>query len=164
MQVLSNAVYRSVEHRVLVSATDERLSMAFFYNPRSDLPLAPVPELVTPDRPALYQPMTFDEYRLFIRKRGPRGKSQVESLKTVEWRSGIYILSFSLLSIVLIHFTDLWAEGLSCITRYIYVYIYHPYIYHRTIIRMTYITHDSWIVLCILLRDIRICRCYKIFI
>ncbi|XP_020107929.1 probable 2-oxoglutarate-dependent dioxygenase At3g111800 isoform X2 [Ananas comosus] len=84
IQVLSNAVYRSVEHRVLVSATDERLSMAFFYNPRSDLPLAPVPELVTPDRPALYQPMTFDEYRLFIRKRGPRGKSQVESLKTVE--------------------------------------------------------------------------------
>ncbi|EEE58851.1 hypothetical protein OsJ_10442 [Oryza sativa Japonica Group] len=45
IQVLSNAVYKSVEHRVTVSAAEERLSLAFFYNPRSDLPLAPMPEL-----------------------------------------------------------------------------------------------------------------------
>jgi hypothetical protein len=29
--------------------------------------------------------MTFDEYRLFIRMRGPCGKSQVESLKSPRW-------------------------------------------------------------------------------
>nr|CAD1828806.1 unnamed protein product [Ananas comosus var. bracteatus] len=81
IQVVSNAVYRSVEHRVLVNADAERLSIAFFCNPKSDLALGPLPELVTPGRPALYQPMTFDEYRLYIRKKGPRGKSQVESLK-----------------------------------------------------------------------------------
>ncbi|XP_072982849.1 jasmonate-induced oxygenase 2-like [Typha latifolia] len=81
IQVLSNATYKSVEHRVMVNAADERLSMAFFYNPRSDLPLGPLPQMVTPDRPAIYQPMTFDEYRLYIRKKGPRGKSQVDSLK-----------------------------------------------------------------------------------
>ena len=81
MQVLTNATYRSVEHRVMVNAAEERLSVALFYNPRSDLPLAPLPELVSPERPSLYSPMTFDEYRLFIRSKGPRGKSQVESLK-----------------------------------------------------------------------------------
>ncbi|OAY82224.1 Leucoanthocyanidin dioxygenase [Ananas comosus] len=81
IQVVSNAVYRSVEHRVLVNADAERLSIAFFCNPKSDIALGPLPELVTPDRPALYQPMTFDEYRLYIRKKGPRGKSQVESLE-----------------------------------------------------------------------------------
>ncbi|KAG0478724.1 hypothetical protein HPP92_013443 [Vanilla planifolia] len=82
VQVLSNATYRSVEHRVVVNSNAERLSIAFFYNPRSDLLIGPMPEMVNPTRPALYQPMTFDEYRLFIRKRGPRGKSQVESLKS----------------------------------------------------------------------------------
>ncbi|KAI0526866.1 hypothetical protein KFK09_002459 [Dendrobium nobile] len=83
IQVLSNAIYRSVEHRVVVNSTAERLSMAFFYNPRSDLLLGPMPELVNQDRPAMYQPMTFDQYRLYIRKQGPRGKSHVESLKAI---------------------------------------------------------------------------------
>ncbi|OEL37047.1 Flavonol synthase/flavanone 3-hydroxylase [Dichanthelium oligosanthes] len=82
IQVLSNAAYKSVEHRVTVSSAEDRLSMAFFYNPRSDLRIAPMPELVAPGRPALYPEMTFDEYRVFIRQRGLAGKAQLESLKT----------------------------------------------------------------------------------
>ncbi|PAN50175.1 hypothetical protein PAHAL_9G503700 [Panicum hallii] len=81
IQVLSNAAYKSVEHRVSVSAAEDRLSMAFFYNPRSDLPIAPMPELVAPGRPALYPEMTFDEYRVFIRQRGLAGKAQLQSLQ-----------------------------------------------------------------------------------
>ncbi|KAJ6837718.1 putative 2-oxoglutarate-dependent dioxygenase ANS [Iris pallida] len=83
VQILSNATYKSVEHRVMVNSHMERLSIAFFYNPKSDLPLAPVSELVTLEKPALYQAMTFDQYRLYIRQRGPKGKSQVESLKNI---------------------------------------------------------------------------------
>lgn len=82
IQVLSNAIYRSVEHRVLANSHKERVSLAFFYNPKSDIPIEPAKELVKPDKPALYPAMTFDEYRLFIRMRGPCGKSQVESLKS----------------------------------------------------------------------------------
>ncbi|XP_040996411.1 probable 2-oxoglutarate-dependent dioxygenase At5g05600 [Juglans microcarpa x Juglans regia] len=82
IQVLSNAIYKSVEHRVIVNSGQERVSLAFFYNPKSDIPIEPAKELVAKDRPALYPPMTFDEYRLFIRLRGPRGKSQVESLRS----------------------------------------------------------------------------------
>uniref|UniRef100_A0A6N2NIR8 Fe2OG dioxygenase domain-containing protein n=1 Tax=Salix viminalis TaxID=40686 RepID=A0A6N2NIR8_SALVM len=82
IQVLSNATFKSVEHRVMVNSSKERLSLAFFYNPRSDIPIEPLKELVAPDRPPLYPAMTFDEYRLFIRMRGPCGKSQVESLKS----------------------------------------------------------------------------------
>uniref|UniRef100_J3M3M1 Isopenicillin N synthase-like Fe(2+) 2OG dioxygenase domain-containing protein n=1 Tax=Oryza brachyantha TaxID=4533 RepID=J3M3M1_ORYBR len=74
--VATNAAYRSVEHRVVVNAADERLSIAVFYNPKSDLPVAPLPEL----GPPLYTPMTFDEYRLYIRRKGPRGKTQVDRL------------------------------------------------------------------------------------
>jgi len=67
----------------MTNSVEERFSVAFFYNPRSDLPLCPAHELVTPDRPQLYQPMTFNEYRLYIRKKGPRGKAQVESLRAM---------------------------------------------------------------------------------
>ncbi|CAK8538316.1 unnamed protein product [Lathyrus sativus] len=82
IQVLSNATYKSVEHRVVVNSHKERVSLAFFYNPKSDIPIEPAKELVKPETPALYPAMTFDEYRLFIRMRGPCGKSQVESLKS----------------------------------------------------------------------------------
>ncbi|GJN08190.1 hypothetical protein PR202_ga26084 [Eleusine coracana subsp. coracana] len=96
IQVLSNAVYKSVEHRVTVSAAEDRLSMAFFYNPRSDLPIAPMAELVTADRPALYPEMTFDEYRVFIRQRGLAGKAQLESLQaTAKKASGSSVIDVS---------------------------------------------------------------------
>ncbi|KAK4761997.1 hypothetical protein SAY87_029881 [Trapa incisa] len=80
IQVLSNAIYKSVEHRVIVNSAEERVSLAFFYNPKSDILIGPAKELVTPESPALYSPMTFDQYRLFIRMRGPGGKFQVDSL------------------------------------------------------------------------------------
>ncbi|KDP24441.1 hypothetical protein JCGZ_25005 [Jatropha curcas] len=80
IQVLSNAIYKSVEHRVIVNSNKDRVSLAFFYNPKSDLLIEPSKELVTKDRPALYRPMTYDEYRLYIRTKGPCGKQQVESL------------------------------------------------------------------------------------
>ncbi|XP_048139070.1 jasmonate-induced oxygenase 4-like isoform X2 [Rhodamnia argentea] len=80
MQVVTNAIYRSVEHRVIVNSARERVSLAFFCNPKSDLLIQPAKELVTEDRPALYSPMTYEEYRTYIRTKGLRGKSQVESL------------------------------------------------------------------------------------
>ncbi|KAM1094937.1 hypothetical protein ACFX2B_009747 [Malus domestica] len=83
-QVLSNAIYKSVEHRVTVNSVKDRVSLALFYNPRSDLMIEPVKALVKNDRPALYLPMTFDQYRLYIRTKGPCGKAQVESLKSYE--------------------------------------------------------------------------------
>ncbi|GAA0156375.1 oxygenase [Lithospermum erythrorhizon] len=83
IQVLSNAIYRSVEHRVIVNSVKERVSLAYFYNPKSDLLIQPLKELVSPEKPALYESMTFDEYRTYIRTKGPRGKSQLgESQKS----------------------------------------------------------------------------------
>lgn len=84
MQVLSNAIYKSVEHRVIVNSVKDRVSLAMFYNPKSDLLIEPAKALVTKDRPALYPAMTFDEYRIYIRTKGLCGKAQVESLKAHE--------------------------------------------------------------------------------
>lgn len=81
IQVISNAIYKSVEHRVIVNSIKERVSLAYFYNPKGDLLIEPAKKLVSKDRPASYSAMTFDQYRLFIRQSGLWGKSQVESLK-----------------------------------------------------------------------------------
>nr|URQ29616.1 flavonol synthase/flavanone 3-hydroxylase-like protein [Sinningia speciosa] len=83
IQVLSNAIYKSVEHRVIVNSAEDRVSLAYFYNPKSDLLIEPAKELVNSDTPPLYPAMTFDEYRLYMRTKGPKGKSQLgESLKS----------------------------------------------------------------------------------
>ncbi|KAI3474742.1 hypothetical protein Pfo_029927 [Paulownia fortunei] len=81
-RVLSNAIYKSVEHRVIVNSVKERVSLAFFYNPMGDTVIKPAEQLVTEEQPPLYRPTTFNEYRLYMRMKGPRGKSQVESLKS----------------------------------------------------------------------------------
>ncbi|KAL0344457.1 UNVERIFIED_CONTAM: putative 2-oxoglutarate-dependent dioxygenase [Sesamum radiatum] len=80
LQVVSNGIYKSVEHRVIVNSVKERVSLALFYNPKGDILMKPAEQLVTEDHPPLYPPMTFDQYRLYIRTRGPSGKSQVDSL------------------------------------------------------------------------------------
>ncbi|MBA0786238.1 hypothetical protein Gotri_025948, partial [Gossypium trilobum] len=46
IQVMSNAIYKSVEHRVIVNSVKDRVSLAFFYNPKSDLLIEPAKELV----------------------------------------------------------------------------------------------------------------------
>ncbi|ONM36667.1 jasmonate-regulated gene 21 [Zea mays] len=82
VQIMSNSVYKSVEHRVVVNAEEERISLAIFYNPKGDVPISPAPELVTAAKlPPLYPTMTFDEYRLYVRSKGARGKAQIEALK-----------------------------------------------------------------------------------
>ncbi|KAJ9545331.1 hypothetical protein OSB04_025038 [Centaurea solstitialis] len=82
LEVISNAKYRSVEHRVVVNSNEERVSLAFFYNPRGDILIQPAKQLITNEEPALYPSMTFNEYRTFIRLNGLHGKSQVDSLKS----------------------------------------------------------------------------------
>lgn len=67
---------------MIVNSNKERLSLAFFYNPGGRALIKPADELVTKDCPALYSPMTFNEYRSFIRTKGPSGKSQIESHKS----------------------------------------------------------------------------------
>ncbi|CAA7389436.1 unnamed protein product [Spirodela intermedia] len=83
IQILTNGLYKSSVHRVVVNPAEERISFAFFYNPRIDLILRPLPELVTAEQPPLYEAMTFDEYRKYIRIKGFRGKSQIESMKAL---------------------------------------------------------------------------------
>ncbi|XP_016169437.1 gibberellin 3-beta-dioxygenase 1-like [Arachis ipaensis] len=60
--ILSNGLYPSVLHRVLVNRSKQRFSVAYLYGPPSNVEICPHAKLVGPTRPALYRPVTWNEY------------------------------------------------------------------------------------------------------
>lgn len=62
---MSNDKYKSIDHRVLANSSDEpRISVAIFYTPSNNEALyGPLPELVSPERPAAFRQLTLSEYR-----------------------------------------------------------------------------------------------------
>ncbi|XP_042505344.1 1-aminocyclopropane-1-carboxylate oxidase homolog 1-like [Macadamia integrifolia] len=79
LQMISNDEYKSVEHRVLANPHREsRISIAIFLNPgkREDL-YGPLPELTSPEKPALFQHFTLIECMKRFFTKELDGKSMV---------------------------------------------------------------------------------------
>lgn len=57
-EIISNGVFKSAVHRVVTNSDKERISLAVFFFPRSDKVVTPIKELVTDDRPQMYQQVT----------------------------------------------------------------------------------------------------------
>ncbi|KAJ1429093.1 Oxoglutarate/iron-dependent dioxygenase [Sesbania bispinosa] len=62
LHILSNGLYPSVLHRVLVNRTRQRFSVAYLYGPPTNIQISPHVKLIGPSRPALYRPVTWNEY------------------------------------------------------------------------------------------------------
>jgi len=62
-QVWSNDQYTAALHRVLTNPARRRYSMAFFLNPSYETTYEPLPTTVTRDRPAVYRPINWREFR-----------------------------------------------------------------------------------------------------
>ncbi|GAB2299055.1 hypothetical protein Dimus_033129 [Dionaea muscipula] len=55
LEILTNGMYNSVEHRAVVNSEKERLSIATFHGARLDGEIGPAPSLITPQSPALFR-------------------------------------------------------------------------------------------------------------
>lgn len=77
LQMISNDEYTSVEHRVYANPCRKpRVSIAVFFNPSNrDNLYGPLPELVTPEKPALYRQFTYSDYLSRFYARELDGKS-----------------------------------------------------------------------------------------
>ncbi|KAH9328877.1 hypothetical protein KI387_000985 [Taxus chinensis] len=82
IEILTNGIYKSVEHRSIVNNNKERMSIVVFCNPSGEQKVGPVKDLVHDSNPIKYREMTFNEYRMFIRTTGTKGKSYVNSINS----------------------------------------------------------------------------------
>ncbi|XP_038723415.1 protein SRG1-like [Tripterygium wilfordii] len=81
LEIVTNGVYRSIEHRAMVNSVKERLSIATFYSPKLDSDMGPAPSLVSPENPAMFRRIgTADYFKgYFSRKLG--GKSYLDVMR-----------------------------------------------------------------------------------
>lgn len=63
VQVWSNDHYRAALHRAVTHARHERFSVPFFLNPSFETRYEPLPTVVTPAMPPLYEPIPWREFR-----------------------------------------------------------------------------------------------------
>lgn len=61
LQIMSNGVFRSVEHRAVIHPTKERISVALFHYPYQDRMLGPLPELVKKGDRLQYGPTDYQD-------------------------------------------------------------------------------------------------------
>ena len=63
MQVWSNDEYRAPIHRVLAMEHRDRFSVPFFFNPRADARVEPLPTVISSERPARYRSIDWADFR-----------------------------------------------------------------------------------------------------
>ncbi|KAI3740324.1 hypothetical protein L2E82_30752 [Cichorium intybus] len=81
MEIISNGVYKSIEHRVTVQSNKERLSVATFYVPNMTKELGPAHSLVAQHKVANFQRVPFVEYYKGFFARKLEGKSNLEFMR-----------------------------------------------------------------------------------
>jgi isopenicillin N synthase-like dioxygenase len=63
MQVWSNDIYQAAIHRVLAMSESDRFSIPFFFNPSASTDVAPLPSVVSRERPARYRTINWSDFR-----------------------------------------------------------------------------------------------------
>ena len=63
MQVWSNDEYQAAVHRVLAMTDVQRFSIPYFFNPSATTKVAPLPSIVSDDRPQLYSEIDWAKFR-----------------------------------------------------------------------------------------------------
>ncbi|KAF3340471.1 S-norcoclaurine synthase 1-like protein [Carex littledalei] len=79
LEILTNGRYKSIEHRAVINAKEERISIAAFHSPSFGKTVGPLAEIVDKEAP-LFKSLSMQEYaKLFFSQK--HGKSMVELMK-----------------------------------------------------------------------------------
>mgnify|MGYP004702551161 FL=1 len=82
MQIVTNGIYKSVEHRATVNLHNERLSIATFFSPKLDGDMGTAPSLITPENPAIFRRISMIDYLKAFLPRELDGKSFIDTMRT----------------------------------------------------------------------------------
>ncbi|OVA18942.1 Oxoglutarate/iron-dependent dioxygenase [Macleaya cordata] len=80
-EIVTNGIYRSVQHRATVNSVKERLSIATFYNPNVQGEIGPAHNLITPQTPALFRRVGVEKYFKDLFARELDGKSYLDVMR-----------------------------------------------------------------------------------
>ncbi|KAE8673325.1 putative 2-oxoglutarate/Fe(II)-dependent dioxygenase [Hibiscus syriacus] len=81
LEIFSNGVYRSIEHKVVPNAEKERMSVAFFVNPKLEADVGPSPSLMNPHNPPLFKRVSLDRYIKGFFSQMLNGKSYLQHMR-----------------------------------------------------------------------------------
>ncbi|KAL8265894.1 hypothetical protein R6Q59_003238 [Mikania micrantha] len=78
LEIVTNGLYKSIEHRAVVNSKKERLSIATFFGPKLDGEVGPAPSLVTAETPARFTTVSVADFfkNLFSNKLYGKGNIQ----------------------------------------------------------------------------------------
>ncbi|KAJ0082959.1 hypothetical protein Patl1_10298 [Pistacia atlantica] len=89
LEIMSNGLYQSVEHRASINSVKERISIAFFVGPKFDAEIGPARSLINPENPPLFKRIGTEEYFKSFFSRKLKGKTNLEYMK-IEHGEGMH--------------------------------------------------------------------------
>ncbi|XP_028764908.1 codeine O-demethylase-like [Neltuma alba] len=81
LEIMSNGVYRSAEHRATVNSNKERISLALFFLAKLDSEIGPAKSLMSPENPPLFKSIGMEKFVHDFFSRKQQGKSFLEHLR-----------------------------------------------------------------------------------
>uniref|UniRef100_A0A2N9FXM3 cysteine desulfurase n=1 Tax=Fagus sylvatica TaxID=28930 RepID=A0A2N9FXM3_FAGSY len=78
LQILSNDMYKSIEHRAIPNKSKNRLSIPIFVNPGPQSTIGPLPEVLTSGEKPRYKHVLFLDYVNHFFSKGHDGKKTIE--------------------------------------------------------------------------------------
>lgn len=81
LEILTNGIYRSIEHRAIVDSKKERLSIATFHSLNQDGMLGPLESLITEETPPRFKKVGVDEYFKNFFARKLEGKAFIDDMR-----------------------------------------------------------------------------------
>ncbi|MED6118174.1 Protein srg1 [Stylosanthes scabra] len=81
LEVVTNGIYKSIEHRAIVNSEKERLSIATFCGLKFDRVVGPIASLINEQNPAKFKSVGYQDYRKGAYARKLDGKSYLNDLR-----------------------------------------------------------------------------------
>ncbi|CAN4120064.1 unnamed protein product [Withania somnifera] len=81
LQIMSNNRYKSVEHRVVVNASRNRVSVPIFVNPALDAVFGPLTQVQENGEKPMYKQVVYSDYFNYFFSKGRDGKQTIEFAK-----------------------------------------------------------------------------------
>ncbi|XP_071693828.1 protein SRG1-like [Rutidosis leptorrhynchoides] len=78
LEIMTNGVYKSIEHRAIVNSEKERLSISTFVAPKLDVDIGPSPSLISPGTPPRFTRLNFVDYLNKFFSKKLEGKTNID--------------------------------------------------------------------------------------